>query len=147
MVTSSTLGAVLDGAIVSTMLYGVSIGQTYRYFKAYPDDDIRLKTVVTILFMLDGIQECFIIHALWYFLVQKCEGHSPSKCYVWSYTAFPVPSQLVIFIVQCFYLRRIWAFGKRKLVYILLVGAILELFLGFGVLHSSFCPHPNAYNL
>ncbi|EPQ54087.1 hypothetical protein GLOTRDRAFT_94458 [Gloeophyllum trabeum ATCC 11539] len=43
-----TLGALYDGAVVSTVLYGLTCGQTYRYFKAYPDDKITLRIMATL---------------------------------------------------------------------------------------------------
>lgn len=134
-----TLGALYDGAVVSTVLYGLTCGQTYRYFKAYPDDKITLRIMVFLTFLLDTFERLLLGHALWFYLIRKCDGHSPSDTTpIWSYYGVIIPAQLSIFIVQCFYIRRIWSLGQRKLTLLLVLGAVLELLAGIGFIVTAY---------
>ncbi|KAL1941002.1 hypothetical protein VTO73DRAFT_7638 [Trametes versicolor] len=51
----STIGAVLLGAIFGSMLYGLTVHQTYRYFKLYPKDRLFLKSLVLTILVFETL--------------------------------------------------------------------------------------------
>ncbi|KAI0668076.1 hypothetical protein C8Q78DRAFT_1099151 [Trametes maxima] len=40
---ANTIGAVYVGVVIGTMLFGLTLHQTYRYFQLYPSDGMRIK--------------------------------------------------------------------------------------------------------
>ncbi|KZT18353.1 hypothetical protein NEOLEDRAFT_1173610 [Neolentinus lepideus HHB14362 ss-1] len=123
-----TFGACLNGTIVSLMLYGVTLGQVTKYFRTFKNDRLALKLTVTGSFMLDTFQQFLIIHSMWYYLVTRCNGNPDGFLYAnWSYLGQVIPSELIFYIVQCFYILRIWSLSKRKLTWLLFVPATMEI--------------------
>ncbi|KZT23266.1 hypothetical protein NEOLEDRAFT_1149400 [Neolentinus lepideus HHB14362 ss-1] len=120
---SSTLAALLEAAIVSTMLYGVLIGQTYRYFNAYPDDSVRLKIVPSSLTRHSSMvfKNASSSTLCGTFSSESVKGiHSPTVLSgVTRFVLCLFRLQEFLVIPTSLYLRRIWVFRKRKLAYIL----------------------------
>ncbi|EPQ51529.1 hypothetical protein GLOTRDRAFT_132896 [Gloeophyllum trabeum ATCC 11539] len=48
MQPSLTIGVVFIGATVSTVLYGLTFGQTWRYFRTYAHDKLALRIMALI---------------------------------------------------------------------------------------------------
>ncbi|TFK51489.1 hypothetical protein OE88DRAFT_1735384 [Heliocybe sulcata] len=118
------------GAIASTLLYGVALGQACRYYQAFPKDGLGLKTVVATCILLETLTQFMLTHALWFFFILKCEGLPLPLCTVWSYMFSNVPSGLVVAIVQCFYIQSLWCLGQKIFACILAVGSIFEFMVG-----------------
>ncbi|KAL5480184.1 hypothetical protein ACEPAI_1454 [Sanghuangporus weigelae] len=67
----STLGALYIGIVLAMSLWGVASLQVFYYFTRYSNDDWRLKTLVGIVWALDGIHQGMITHAGYiYFITQ-----------------------------------------------------------------------------
>ncbi|EIW53080.1 uncharacterized protein TRAVEDRAFT_53496 [Trametes versicolor FP-101664 SS1] len=102
-----TFGITLLGTCVGLMLYGMTIHQTYRYFHIYTLDKRILKDTVRVLFLADTIHSVLTVHICYYYLVQSQSDHGMLENGVWSIRTVGVITQLVVTIVQGFYLRRI----------------------------------------
>ncbi|EIW52143.1 uncharacterized protein TRAVEDRAFT_53571 [Trametes versicolor FP-101664 SS1] len=50
-----SLGAVLLGIILGSMLYGLTVHQTYRYFKLYPKDALYLKSLILVILVFETL--------------------------------------------------------------------------------------------
>lgn len=133
-----TLGVLLDGTIVSTALYGLTVGQTLRYFVTYADDKPVLKTVVSVAFLLETLHQFLVAHCLWFYLVRKGDGKSIADMDIWSWTGLLIPAQLVIFLVQCFYISRVWALQERKHASVLALLSAVEILGGIGLVVTNF---------
>ncbi|KAK0454208.1 uncharacterized protein EV420DRAFT_1765780 [Desarmillaria tabescens] len=66
---SSTYGAVAIGALSASLLSGAVAIQTIFYYKLYPSDLIRVKTLVFAIWLLDTCHTCFVWVSLWYMLI------------------------------------------------------------------------------
>ncbi|EPQ53216.1 hypothetical protein GLOTRDRAFT_95218 [Gloeophyllum trabeum ATCC 11539] len=106
----AVLTSVFVGSIISAMLYGVTCGQACHYLRIYPKDGARMKGMM-----------CLMGHYMWFLFIRKCDGKSPLDTNMWFLTGVihMEPSfhtirglsdcqQIVIFMVQCFYIRKIW---------------------------------------
>ncbi|EIW53085.1 uncharacterized protein TRAVEDRAFT_75231 [Trametes versicolor FP-101664 SS1] len=112
----ATFGITLIGTCVGLMLYGMTIHQTYRYLRMYTSDKGILKTTVRILFLADTIHSMLSVHICYYYLIQSQADHSMLLNGVWSIRSIGLVTQLVVTIVQGFYLRRIRIIGAHVVV-------------------------------
>lgn len=85
-----------------------------------------MKGMVILIFILDTLQMCLMGHYMWFLFIRKCDGKSPLDTNMWSNSMFIIPSQIVIFMVQCFYIRKIWNLGKIRFAYTLYFVAAFE---------------------
>ncbi|KDQ52646.1 hypothetical protein JAAARDRAFT_39898 [Jaapia argillacea MUCL 33604] len=128
-----TFGAMLDGVLMSFALYGITCIQVLRYYQSYPEDSLTLKVVVAAVWMLDTLQECLLVHAIWFYLITQGNGNPFALLYaVWSLIAQVIPSDICIIIVELFYIRRIWILHNRdRRISILPILAVAALVIGF----------------
>ncbi|KAI0301152.1 hypothetical protein B0F90DRAFT_351315 [Multifurca ochricompacta] len=66
----STYGAAFIGLLVSTILFGVTITQTWIYYWHYRNKDPRLlKIFVALLFVLDSLHTILCIYSIYWYLI------------------------------------------------------------------------------
>ncbi|TFK51482.1 hypothetical protein OE88DRAFT_1550532 [Heliocybe sulcata] len=119
-------GPMLGGLVVSTWLYGITCGQLLLYYRTFPHDSLSLKAWVATAFLLDTCQQVFVIHWNWWYLISRCNGNPSGYLYnAWSGYLQVIPSELLVVIVQCFYLRQLWKLGRRKITVVLLASALI----------------------
>ncbi|KAJ7851104.1 hypothetical protein B0H13DRAFT_2086311 [Mycena leptocephala] len=131
---NTTLGAFQIGALISCVLFGVTITQTYIYYSRFPDDSWKLKALVAFVCV------CETAHAL-------CVGHT---LYVYTISHYAHPERLVgplpvslktsvllagviVVCVQGFFSFRIYAFSGKLhacipiwvMVFLRLLGSII----------------------
>ncbi|KAI0708471.1 hypothetical protein C8Q76DRAFT_799729 [Earliella scabrosa] len=118
------LQSVVVGSAFATTLYGITILQTYIYYRRYPNDSIALKTLVGVLFLLDSAASAVVAYGVYDFVILIVTG------------ALAIPSSLVaehaitivvITITQLFFAQRIWYISNKNW---LLVGSIVILSIG-----------------
>ncbi|TBU39142.1 hypothetical protein BD309DRAFT_872912 [Dichomitus squalens] len=122
----NTYGALLLGTFIGLMLYGLTVHQTYRYFRLYPTDIPVLVYLVLAILTIETVHTAMIMAACYYHLVSNyfnpitlLEGH-------W-YIITPT-SGLCILVCQAFYARRVWYVGHQYR-YIVGVAGVLMLAL------------------
>ncbi|KAG6839613.1 hypothetical protein C0991_000898, partial [Blastosporella zonata] len=64
-----TFGALLLGGLFAAILSGVVAVQIVVYFKLYPGDTLRLKSLVLFIWILDTFHTGFVWTALWQYLI------------------------------------------------------------------------------
>ncbi|KAH8997118.1 hypothetical protein EDB86DRAFT_926071 [Lactarius hatsudake] len=65
----TTLGAILLGCMLSTALSGMTIVQTFLYFRLYPKDPARIKLMVVGILLLDATHAALMCASTWNYLV------------------------------------------------------------------------------
>ncbi|KAI9441006.1 hypothetical protein H4582DRAFT_1514181 [Lactarius indigo] len=65
----TTLGAILLGCMLSTALSGMTIVQTFLYFRLYPKDPARIKLMVIGILFLDLTHAALMCASTWDYLV------------------------------------------------------------------------------
>ncbi|KZT68575.1 hypothetical protein DAEQUDRAFT_738629 [Daedalea quercina L-15889] len=113
----NTYGAVLIGAFISAVLFGITNLQTFIYFRQYPSDRIWNKISVCWLWMLDAAHLALCIHMVYWYLVTNYTNPPALLGVVWSLKAQVMVDAIVIASVQTLYTARLWklnAVGNNK---------------------------------
>ncbi|GLB41344.1 hypothetical protein LshimejAT787_0905590 [Lyophyllum shimeji] len=108
------MGGQLIGVLLSAVLLGVSLVQTFYYYMAYPNDPWYLKYLVAATAFLDTAHMMMISHMLWYYLVSGYNDPARLERIVWSLVMEALCTGLTGCLVQCFYLTRVWVLSKRN---------------------------------
>ncbi|KAJ7758487.1 hypothetical protein DFH07DRAFT_449979 [Mycena maculata] len=151
----STFGSAFIGLVASAVLYGVTILQTYLYYRNYPEDSKILKWMIAILWYI-SIQPsspCYMNYAsvldtthlvlctvsVYSVLVLNFNNPSFLMTTTWSMNVQTDFNGLIGLIVECFYARRVWIVSKNiYLTVIILVLAVIHFGLGIVFTIGSF---------
>lgn len=111
----SILGASLIGLVVSSVIYGISVLQTYLYYTRYSHKDKAfLKTFVAILLVLDTAQLCFVLIYTYHYEVSYFGRFDVLEVATWSLMInFPVGALLTT-CVQGFFAYRIYQLSGQR---------------------------------
>ncbi|OJT10879.1 hypothetical protein TRAPUB_12612, partial [Trametes pubescens] len=108
-----TLGAMLIGAMISTILYGLTLNQISRYYELYPVDTPLFRIMVPTLFILETVHTVCILESIYFYLVANQANPA-------SIARFHPPLKLVIpitavttLLCHSFYARRVYLFGSH----------------------------------
>ncbi|KAK0211462.1 hypothetical protein IW262DRAFT_1414854 [Armillaria fumosa] len=124
------LGMTLLGLIFSLILYGISLSQTYTYYRRFPKDTLSTKLMVVIMTIIDAAAVALMAHACWYYFVTT----GPFHRYVWSLNAELAFSMLISGLSEGFLAYRVWLLSGRRtiLTLVLLCLALVHLVSGEG---------------
>ncbi|KAI0648702.1 hypothetical protein C8Q79DRAFT_464516 [Trametes meyenii] len=112
-VLDNTFGAVLVGTALGLVLYGVTLHQSYRYSRMYPDDSRWLKTLVIWVVLLETVTSAWSMHACYFYLVKNYFNPAALRRGSWSIDLFPLASGVTMVSTQSFFVRRVWLIGHR----------------------------------
>ncbi|KAG0694243.1 hypothetical protein DFH29DRAFT_1072971 [Suillus ampliporus] len=129
----NTYGALFIGAILATMLFGVTNIQAFIYFQTHRGTGKTFyKLTVILLWILDALHFALIVYAIYYSLVTNYGNIAVLPVLVWSAKVQTPVDVLIIWGVHCLYVHRIWIVSKgRSRVLPITVGIIVV--LGSGV--------------
>ncbi|KAK0470990.1 hypothetical protein IW261DRAFT_1612324 [Armillaria novae-zelandiae] len=102
---SNTYGAVTIGALSASLLSGAVAIQTILYYKLYPSDSIRVKTLVFAVWLLDLSHTCFVWVSLWDMIISH---YGSLDIIPWSIPVTIVITAVLTFLVHCFFAYRIF---------------------------------------
>ncbi|KAF8908936.1 hypothetical protein CPB84DRAFT_107261 [Gymnopilus junonius] len=111
----STYGAAFIGLVASAVLYGVTLLQTFLYYKNYHTDSWLTKTIVFTLWVLDTAHLCLCTIALYSYLVTNYNNPSALTRSTWAMNLQTDCNGLIGLIVQCFFARRVWKLSRNFL--------------------------------
>ncbi|KAI6134836.1 hypothetical protein EV401DRAFT_1905338, partial [Pisolithus croceorrhizus] len=86
-------GSTFIGGLVSVMLYGITILQTYMYYMHYTEDGSTTKFVVAAVWFLDTLHTSFTCHMMYYYLITNWGVLTSLEYIVWSF-----PVRILIFL-------------------------------------------------
>jgi len=110
-----TYGALLDGYIISSSMYGVFCAQVVWYYRTYPEDRRLFKILVGVLWALESIHGVLISHAMWHYLIVR--GSVNPTFFLrgnWSISTQFIPTEICVVIVESFYIMRMWKLMNRN---------------------------------
>jgi len=111
---STTYGVLLLGGFVAMVLSGIVTVQGYVYFRLYSSDLRRIKYTVALIWVLDTFHSYLVCAAIWHYLISNF-GDSSAITYVPWTVAFSIASTATVtFLVQSFFVHRIFKFSKRN---------------------------------
>ncbi|KAI9440978.1 hypothetical protein H4582DRAFT_1512047 [Lactarius indigo] len=127
----NTLGALFIGAILSSILYGVTWLQVYSYYSGHCSRDRwPLKCFVAVLMLVDSANLLFIVYTIYQFGVTNFGDLSNAfKSLAWSLPVSTLSAAVLDISVQHFYAYRIYHLGGGSPV---LPAAIVRLLSLFG---------------
>ncbi|RDB30540.1 hypothetical protein Hypma_007211 [Hypsizygus marmoreus] len=106
------LGMTLLGVIFSSILYGVTLTQTYKYFQRFQNDPLLVKLLVIAIFFIDTLSVFLVGHASWYYLVTT----GPEGRAVWSLNAELAISMVISGIAETFLAYRVWMLSGHRFI-------------------------------
>ncbi|RDX42354.1 hypothetical protein OH76DRAFT_108400 [Lentinus brumalis] len=110
----NTLGAVLIGTGISSILAGVSLHQVFRYFRRYPKDNLSCKATVSILCLLDTLHEVLIIHVCYFYLISNYFKPWSLISGVWSLRLVVPATGAISTVSHVFFARRVLILSGSK---------------------------------
>lgn len=121
-------GAIFIGTLITLVLYGMSLEQTYRYVSlSWARDALVLKFIVIGLVLTDTFHCAFIMHMCYHYLVTDFGNYYDLLFLTWSLKLLPLVTGANFVFAQSFYLRRIYLakFGYRALISSIIVTLML----------------------
>ncbi|KAI0287966.1 hypothetical protein BC826DRAFT_728571 [Russula brevipes] len=105
----NTYGTLLIGLIVSAILYGVTIAQTWNYYWYYRNRDRKvLQGFVAFLFSLDTLHTILCAYSVYWYLVPNFGNVENLGWSMWAIDSQTEINGLVAFLVQLYYARRLY---------------------------------------
>ncbi|KAJ7736873.1 hypothetical protein B0H16DRAFT_1695259 [Mycena metata] len=109
-----TFGALQIGVVLSSILFGVTITQTYIYYNRFPEDPWRMKALVAFVWMCEFAHTVCITHMLWTYTISDY-GHPErlvTRAAPRSFEAAVFISGVITACVQGFFALRIYHLSK-----------------------------------
>ncbi|TFK87025.1 hypothetical protein K466DRAFT_599835 [Polyporus arcularius HHB13444] len=131
----NTYGALFIGTAFGLIIYGVTVHQTYRYFRLYPPgrDQPVIFWMVIIIWILETFQTAVIIAACYWHLVTNFFNPASLGDSYWATQLLIPTSGVLVIVCESFYARRVWYIGQKSRYIVLLVGCIMLVLLGFTI--------------
>ncbi|EMD36384.1 hypothetical protein CERSUDRAFT_115380 [Gelatoporia subvermispora B] len=108
-----TYGAYMLGVILSACLYGITVVQTYTYYRRSPRDPMYLKYIIFSLWIFNTMHEVFLIQTAYFYLIISYGNPLAITVITWTYWAALVMSSIIEFIVKGLFCWRLLKLGKR----------------------------------
>ncbi|KAI0651019.1 hypothetical protein C8Q79DRAFT_931003 [Trametes meyenii] len=103
-----TYGALFVGVLLSAVLFGVTMLQTFVYFQQYASDRAWRKLSVCWLWFLDALHLSLSAHFVYHYLVTDYDRPDALSQIVWSFKLRIVVDALVVASVHTLYTSRLW---------------------------------------
>ncbi|KAJ3478139.1 hypothetical protein NLI96_g9966 [Meripilus lineatus] len=113
-----TLGAVLLGNLVSMFFSGVVTMQSILYFRIYPNDHLKLKSMVGFVWLMDILHTCLLVGTSWTYLIVHFGEAGVADTVPWTVVASIVITAILTFCVHCFFSHRVYTLSKRNIIFI-----------------------------
>ncbi|KAF9017280.1 hypothetical protein BDZ89DRAFT_1165811 [Hymenopellis radicata] len=110
-----TFGVLLVAFMISTPLYGIVCYQAWQYYtRSGSSDSAFLKTIVTIVFLLETSTQCFNSHVLYYYLINKQADVRALSTIIWSLAAPAGTTGIEGTIIQLFFGHKVYIMSGRN---------------------------------
>jgi len=112
-----TYGAAFIGLLFSTVLYGMTITQTWIYYCHYRNrDPVSLKGFIALLFILDTLHTILCFYSVYWYLVLNFGNVVNLDFNMWAINIQADVNALTGYLVQLFYARRLYIMSKSIIV-------------------------------
>ncbi|KZO99544.1 hypothetical protein CALVIDRAFT_596126 [Calocera viscosa TUFC12733] len=111
---TDSLGGLLAGMVISTVLLGIGLSQTAFYYREFPDDPRFTKWMVGISCIVNVLHAIMLPKTIWFWSVTNW-GNAASLNYVdFSYNVNLTLTGLLSLLVQAFFAHRIYVLSHRQ---------------------------------
>ncbi|KAI0746746.1 hypothetical protein C8Q80DRAFT_793014 [Daedaleopsis nitida] len=109
-----TLGAAFLGIVATSCLYGITIVQTYVYFKRYQADPVYLKSLVFCLWVLDSLHLALITHAVYFYAITNFTNVLELTIPTWSILTQIIITGVSDLLVRGVFCQRVWKLSNQN---------------------------------
>ncbi|KAK0445931.1 hypothetical protein EV421DRAFT_1902285 [Armillaria borealis] len=127
----TTIGAAYVGAMLSSLLFGITVLQVFIYYRDYPNDWQLYRYSVGILWVLDAFHLSLTMHAIYHYTVDSFGDYAALGNVVWSFKLQILVNVIIIvfvqrcrlfipsiipathFVLRSLYAVRLWKFGRH----------------------------------
>ncbi|GJE99485.1 hypothetical protein PsYK624_157490 [Phanerochaete sordida] len=132
---NGTFGALLIGMIVTSILYGITVLQSFTYYQTCAEGDGRVtKSAVALLWLVDTFDMALLSHVLYFYIVTNFGNFAAlAGPVVWSMSAHLMVTAATEVIVRTMFSLRVWTVSGGKWLPAFAVGFVTLLDLIFGI--------------
>jgi len=113
----STYGYTFIGLVISILLFGITVCQTWIYFWQYAKRDAKpLQIFVLVILVLDTLHTILCIYSMYWYLILNF-GNVENLAYnMWAMNFQVDVNGLVDYLVQLFYARRVYVVSNSRII-------------------------------
>lgn len=108
-------GALLVGGYISQAIWGVSTLQVFFYFRSYEHDPLIVKLLIAAMWMADTTSQITIMKSVFSVLILEYGRTAGLLVNRVELTIHTLVTAVVVFVVQLYFIRRIYLFGKNHI--------------------------------
>ncbi|KAF9534070.1 hypothetical protein CPB83DRAFT_421933 [Crepidotus variabilis] len=135
----TTYGAILLGLVCSAVLHGITVLQTFIYYRKYPKDPASVKVTVALLAILDTIHLIFCTITIYWYLITNYSTPNALGHQMWALNLQTDFNSVAGFMVQIFFARRVWRLSEKN-VYLSGVIVLLSIIHLLGLVRAKYIP-------
>ncbi|KAI0636134.1 hypothetical protein C8Q77DRAFT_1155841 [Trametes polyzona] len=128
----NTFGSFLIATFIGLIMYGLTLHQTYRYYRLFPGDALVLRMIVVCTLLLETLHIVLCMHVCYYYLVTNYFDPTALLDGVWSIRILPVSTAAIIVVSESFFTRRVYLIGSHFRMIVAIVPILMLVILGFG---------------
>ncbi|TBU25233.1 hypothetical protein BD311DRAFT_700759 [Dichomitus squalens] len=132
----NTFGVILIGTFIGLIMYGLSLYQTFRYFRVYVGDPLILRYTIIFLAVLDTMHSVACMYTSYYYVVTNYFNPVALLSGVWSIRVLAPLTGGTVLVAQSFYLRRMYLLGSWYAYAVIPAGVLVLGTAGFAVATS-----------
>ncbi|PPR05949.1 hypothetical protein CVT24_004655 [Panaeolus cyanescens] len=130
---ASTYGALLIGVAFAIFFQGTLTVQAFTYYDSFPNDKLRLKALVAMVYILDLAHLIVIFRGVYSVLVSNWGSVS----YLQGFPTFTILhgmlTVVVRILIQAFFMNRIWIMSRKNVKVLIALLLIIVLPVGFEI--------------
>ncbi|KAI0079026.1 hypothetical protein K474DRAFT_1659733 [Panus rudis PR-1116 ss-1] len=112
---SQLIGPFLILAFICLILYGTIIVQVYVYAFNSGSDPMWLKSMVIATILMETALTIFLMHQLYFITIISFGDYTSVANITWSAIASASVEVCIVYLVQCFYVRRLWYLSEKNI--------------------------------
>ncbi|TBU23959.1 hypothetical protein BD311DRAFT_810372 [Dichomitus squalens] len=124
---NNTLGAAFLGTIATSCFYGITVVQTYIYYKRNGTDPAYLQALVFFLWVMDSLHLALVVHAVYFYAVTNFTNVIMLDIPIWSILI--LVTGVSDGAVRGVFCHRVWRLSNRN--YVLVVAIIISSLIVF----------------
>lgn len=119
-----TYGALFLGVVVSVAFLGIATVQGWIFWLNYPDDILRTKVTVLVVWILEFIRCSFGVHAVYHYVVIQWGNPAALSKSIWSRDVNLLITALVQVIVHWYFAYRVKILSRGNWVLVSIIGIL-----------------------
>ncbi|KAJ7278294.1 hypothetical protein C8J57DRAFT_1713182 [Mycena rebaudengoi] len=111
-----SLSTILIGFAIATTLYGITILQTYLYFRHYTKDALWMRFMVSFLWAMDTLTTILVAHSLYTYNILNFFNLPADGTIPWSFALESEVVDIITLISQCFFGYQLLLISRYKII-------------------------------